>query len=90
MPGGQKVDSKIFNYITPYVVKLSMCSVGKEINTITSFLTLIDSIILNQLKMLSNSVGKEINKVVSFLTLTDSIHCVTDYYAHLLFCSKPG
>jgi hypothetical protein len=29
-------------------------SVGKEINTVTSFLTLLDSIILNQLKMLSN------------------------------------
>ena len=27
MPGGQKVDSKNFNYITPYVVKLSMCTV---------------------------------------------------------------
>ena len=27
MPGGKKVDSKFFNYITPYVVKLSMCSV---------------------------------------------------------------
>ena len=65
-------------------------SVGKEINTVTSFLTLLDSIILNQLKMLSNSVGKEINTVISFLTLLDSIHCVTDYFAHLLFCCKPG
>ena len=26
MPGGQKADSKIFNYITPYLVKLSMCT----------------------------------------------------------------
>jgi hypothetical protein len=28
LPGGQKVDSKNFNYITPYVVKLSMCPVA--------------------------------------------------------------
>ena len=28
LPGGQKVDSKFFNYITPYVVKLSMWSGG--------------------------------------------------------------
>ena len=30
MPGGQKVDSKMFNHITPYLVKLSMCTDGTE------------------------------------------------------------